>query len=83
MTVEESLSFLLDIWNIDTSECEAKVKYALDERLLGVGAAEEDFTDAEVGPEGEELDLGGVAEGGEEVLAGLGHGLELAFIICL
>ena len=36
MTVEESLSFLLDIWNIDTSECEAKVKYALDERLLGM-----------------------------------------------
>ena len=38
-------------------------------------AAEEDFTDAEVGPEGKELDLGGVAEGGEEVLAGFGHGL--------
>ena len=39
------------------------------------GSAEEDFTDAEVGPEGEELDFRGVAKGGEEVIAGLGHGL--------
>lgn len=37
------------------------------------GTAEEDFTDAEVDPEGKELDFGGVAEGGEEVFVGLGH----------